>query len=429
LWWYAELEEPLPLCQLDLRVRYSWQGKDKTKSGQAVPPSVDAATQAMWDRQPLNVSILSAAGRVIWSTLVSPPATSASGQLLASMTRPTDAAGVALPPRVWTTKVQLPSPVLGKFVRIEKPIDETLFADVSLPPPVLALGVDVFADEQLSWPRADVHGHTKVCRLMQWRGACPGAYAKVMLPLVGSWSGFVRCVADSSMFRYGLFKALNYQPFMANHHKGGGIDDGTVASVLANESMRESKTIGRDDHHSHSYEERDFSGSGGSMANSRAFLLDGRGRRLADSSAAGASRRSVTSHGERQVQLDPVYLSTDSPALQALALEAFPKSVVTIEGEPVPSWERNRTMSEYAKVLADFEMLKLCDVVVGPVSSRYAQTAVVESLVSRGYFNQHGMCAYDKAASLRLGRHTPSLAMFEKSRSVSGMFDECVALP
>ena len=77
----------------------------------------------------------------------------------------------------------------------------------------------------------------------------------------------------------------------------------------------------------------------------------------------------------------PLYLSTDSPALQAraphvpharhapcvmaawepsilvalwwpsqaLTLETFPDSYVTIEGEPVPSWDEGRAQADYAK--------------------------------------------------------------------------------
>ena len=64
------------------------------------------------------------------------------------------------------------------------------------------------------------------------------------------------------------------------------------------------------------------------------------------------------------------YISTDSPALQQLALETFPTSFVAIEGEAIPSWLGNKSEAAYAKVVADFEMLKLCDYIAGPVSSQ-----------------------------------------------------------
>lgn len=114
-------------------------------------------------------------------------------------------------------------------------------------------------------------------------------------------------------------------------------------------------------------------------------------------------------------------------ALQQLAIESYSSELVTIEGEPVPSWARNCSTSEYAKVLADFEMLKLCDVIVGPVSSNYAKTAAVESMLSRGYLTQMGMCSHDLALSAKGGRQVPSTAAFEASHDVVGMFAECQA--
>ena len=125
--------------------------------------------------------------------------------------------------------------------------------------------------------------------------------------------------------------------------------------------------------------------------------------------------------------LPAAYFSTDSPAVQQLALESYPRQLVTIEGDPVPSWAKNRSTSEYAKVLADFEMLKLCDVIFGPVSSNYAKTAAVESMLTRGYLTQNGMCSHDNQRSLAAGQHVASTAAFERGRGVEGMFAECVA--
>ena len=73
-------------------------------------------------------------------------------------------------------------------------------------------------------------------------------------------------------------------------------------------------------------------------------------------------------------------------------------------------------------------MLKLCDVIVGPVSSNYAKTAAVESLVSRGYLSQQGMCNFDQEQSQAKNAATPSLKFFEKKRGVEGMFSECASL-
>ena len=48
--------------------------------------------------------------------------------------------------------------------------------------------------------------------------------------------------------------------------------------------------------------------------------------------------------------LPPAYFSSDAPAVQQLAMESYPGQLVTIEGEPVPSWARNKSAADYAKV-------------------------------------------------------------------------------
>ena len=92
--------------------------------------------------------------------------------------------------------------------------------------------------------------------------------------------------------------------------------------------------------------------------------------------------------------------------------------------------------------------LKLCEVIVGPVSSNYAKTAAGESLLTRGYLSQHGMCKgevakgtaaggipgglpphlakkYGGGHAMRFANVRPSLAPFEAGRGVEGMFAEC----
>ena len=80
-------------------------------------------------------------------------------------------------------------------------------------------------------------------------------------------------------------------------------------------------------------------------------------------------------------------------------------------------------------MLADFEMLKLCDVIAGPVSSNYAKTAAVESMLTAGYLTQMGMCTIDRARSQAAGHVEPGTSTFEVSRGVEGMFADCVAQP
>ena len=76
-------------------------------------------------------------------------------------------------------------------------------------------------------------------------------------------------------------------------------------------------------------------------------------------------------------------------------------------------------------MLADFEMLKLCDVISGPVSSNYAKTAARESLLTRQYLTQFGMCSYDAQLTAASNEHFPSTRNFEQSRHVEGMFADC----
>ena len=60
------------------------------------------------------------------------------------------------------------------------------------------------------------------------------------------------------------------------------------------------------------------------------------------------------------------------------------------------SWEAGLPTETYAKVLADFEVLKHCDVIVGPVTSGYAKTAAFESMRVSRVHNQHtlGVCPH-----------------------------------
>ena len=65
------------------------------------------------------------------------------------------------------------------------------------------------------------------------------------------------------------------------------------------------------------------------------------------------------------------------------------------------------------------------------MSSNYAKTAAVESMVTRGYLTQNGMCANDPKLMMATGhmQQIVSTAAFEASRGVQGMFAECAAPP
>ncbi len=333
LWWQLELDEPLPVCRLAIGAPRHHR------------PSA-AARRAARAEQPrsllnLRVLVLSASKQVVWSSDLlngtRAPPSSAHGELL---------------------DVSMAGAPAGKFVRIERVFDDKGAARRR---PVLAMSIRVYTDEPLSWRSADAFVNRSenpftapsisrsggVCKLLRWRGACPHTDAmtpeNTMLPLFGGWSGFVRCAATSKRFRAGLLRAT---------------EAGANSSARL---WRKAATV------------------------QEAMLRSGYGRLLGE-----APRRPPS--GEA---LPPIYFSTDAPALQQLALDTFGEQIVTVSGEPMPSWESRLTATQYAKAFADFEVLKLCDVIVGPVSSNYAKTAARESLVTRAYFQQDGMCAAD----------------------------------
>ncbi|KAL1499329.1 hypothetical protein AB1Y20_011537 [Prymnesium parvum] len=105
-----------------------------------------------------------------------------------------------------------------------------------------------------------------------------------------------------------------------------------------------------------------------------------------------------------------VYLSSDAPALLQLAEETFPESYGAVEGTPVPSWKAGLREEDYEKVVVDFEILKLCGFIAGPVSSRYARTAAEMSLHKPRYVNSATFCALGRAAARAAAGGPPSPA-------------------
>ena len=382
LWWRMEVQTPLPYCLVQIRLprglgsvmtNQNRPERVRRRNGRqdlrAAPTggageqlAVNSTTVAEPPRR-LRVSVLAADGvTVVWSGLTSPLA-------------PTPQGGV-FPGQSFD--VRLPSPTLGKFVQIEMEFDERNA------PVQLSMQVDIFTDEQLTWPNIDRYVNPEPCKLVAWRGTCPGTFHKTMLPMLGGWSGFVKCAATSGRFRDGLLKSQSTIT-----------DNGPTGAIIGTNGERDPFVW--------------------------AHNVDGMGRRLLVDEAAADSPGGAGAP-------PPVYFSTDSPAVQQLALETYPRQLVTIEGEPVPSWARNKSSADYAKVLADFEMLKLCDVIVGPVSSNYAKTAAIESMLSRGYLTQHGMCTFDGELTREAHVATPSYRGFERARGVEGMFADCTAL-
>jgi len=118
---------------------------------------------------------------------------------------------------------------------------------------------------------------------------------------------------------------------------------------------------------------------------------------LSESSFLETATRAGTDRGGNA----PIYLSSDAPAMQTLVLESFPNDYVVIDGEPIPSWDVNQSSSAYSKVIADFEMLKMCDVIIGPVSSNYAATAARESNIVQAYLSRQLCGIFPLQQSLR----------------------------
>lgn len=109
-----------------------------------------------------------------------------------------------------------------------------------------------------------------------------------------------------------------------------------------------------------------------------------------------------------------VYLSSDAPALLELAHRSFGRVGrlrSALGGEPVASWEPNRSRAEYLRAAADFEILRLCDALLGPVSSMYAQAAAQTSLLVRVYLSKRDVC----------GHAAPK-------QRVKGVLEDCMAL-
>ena len=145
-----------------------------------------------------------------------------------------------------------------------------------------------------------------------------------------------------------------------------------------------------------------------------------RARLLADAAAPRSPRRNGTAlhggAGGRTARHEATFISTDAPALQSLIAESFSRRARFVGGgkggEPAASWEAGLAEESYAKALADFEVLKHCDVIVGPVSSSYAKTAAFESMRVRRLHSQrtlgvcpdyHRMGAATRPAASRFG--------------------------
>ena len=110
---------------------------------------------------------------------------------------------------------EAPRAVPAKYVRVSLSFNATLRNALELPPARLALQAELYTDEPLTWRTLDayVDDPDTLCRLVQWRGSCPGTFHQTMLQAVGGWSGFTSCIASSARFRNGLLLAERWPYF------------------------------------------------------------------------------------------------------------------------------------------------------------------------------------------------------------------------
>ena len=324
LWWQLEVEHPLPFCRVVLHAgKLSTAVRKMTSRGSA---KAQWASKALAKDPPMplaniSLALFDEAGALLWRSPVYNP-----HNVLRSPQR---------------LELTVPKPLWAKSLRVERAFDEAQYAAPANYASMSFNQVEVFTDEPLSWKSVDSFVVPRVCRLLGWRGECPGMgpprgqwrpeINPTVMPRLGGWSGLVRCMRTPEF-------ALRLAGFTS-----GGRD------ALATLPMR---------------------------------------------------WPSRTAAAKVLAQPGTLYLSTDSPALQELALETFPDSYVTIEGAPVPSWDEGLREVDYAKVIADFEMLKLCDYIAGPISSRYARTATEESMQTPKYTNSPGFCAWAGSAKI-----------------------------
>ena len=177
---------------------------------------------------------------------------------------------------------------------------------------------------------------------MEWRGSCPGTFHQTMLPMLGGWSGFVGCVAKSARFRQGLMLSQQRTP---NFHRKRSSTPGQLPLTPAQLALlRQPPSADAEEAGEAPKPYVEVTGPRNAFSNKGHYsALEGQGRRLGDASGEGA--------GMADDSLPAAYLSTDSPAVQQLAMETYGSKLVTVEGDPVPSWSRNRSQEEYAKVL------------------------------------------------------------------------------
>ncbi|KAL1525501.1 hypothetical protein AB1Y20_020357 [Prymnesium parvum] len=127
----------------------------------------------------------------------------------------------------------------------------------------------------------------------------------------------------------------------------------------------------------------------------------GRGRPPPVALAGGWRRLMGCLHSLANASAAPLYLSTDSPALQELTLSSFPRSFTTLPGGARPSWEEGLASEDYLKAIADFEVLRRCTAIISVASSSYANMAASFSFALARQYDPSSFCRLGRGKPLR----------------------------
>ena len=297
LWWQLQLPKPLPVCKVSVR--------------QADPARSTVRSHRVRSQGVRLLELTGNASLSLWS---------AEDRLLDRVPlHPNEEGAFA---------ASFATPVTATKVRVERHFDASFHQPPNRPAVLSLSDFQVFTDEALSWDVVDSYVQNDTCAMQRWRGRCVGwaKQAQTVLPALGGWSGFVRCMTrprfqNKLLTRPGLLK-------LGRRRKGKRVGGRRLSFVI----------------------------------------------------------------GDAAQPAQPFFLTSDALGLQQLADETYPGAVLAIPAEPVASWEAAKQQSEYVKVIADYEVLKLCDAIVSPIDSTYARAAVDSSLVVSKHMSADEMC-------------------------------------
>ena len=260
---------------------------------------------------------------------------------------------------------------------------------------LLAIKVEMHTDEPLSWEVADRHAQAdSTCSLLQWRGNAMSS--------CGSASGTGRWGGGSAGQR------VRQRPLASHGRRLASARAAREGATAPPPRRRRGSSTGAARPPSKPiFTRRTILEAVGGWSGFVRCVFDPavRARLLADVVVPRSPRHNGSAltggggGGGRTARHEAgTFISTDAPALQSLIAESFPRRARFVGGgkggESAASWEAGLAEESYAKALVDFEVLKHCDVIVGPVTSGYAKTAAFESMRVSRLHNQHtlGVC-------------------------------------